>query len=93
MMDKANSNCLALVSKFVNRGQDIAVSLSNKQILVYDSLLNEIKERIQIKSIAKILGSVNSKSLSTINFICTMDGTLQIPSNYKNIGQYIYKLY
>ena len=93
MMNKANSNSLALVSKFVNRGHDIAVSLSNKQILIYDGLLNEIKERIQIKSVAKIIGSVNSKSLSAINFICTMDGTLQIFSNYKNIGQYVYKLH
>lgn len=93
MINRVNSDSLPLVSKFVNEGHDIAISLSNRQIVIYDGSLNERKEQIQTRSVVKTLGSMNSKLFSTINYICTMDGTLQIFSNYKNIGQYVYRLH
>lgn len=93
IINRVNLDSVILVSKFVNKGHNIALSLSNKKVIIYDRLLNEIKEQIQLKTVVKTLGSISSKSFNAINYICTMDGTLQIFISYKHFGQYIYKLH
>ncbi|CAL9732451.1 hypothetical protein MOUN0_N10374 [Monosporozyma unispora] len=83
---------LSLGSKFMNHDNDIAISMANRQFLIYDNKLQDIKETINMPSVIKLFGSVGNPS-SNINYACTMDGSLYIFSDYKNILKHVFKLH
>lgn len=87
---------LSLGSKFLDNGADIAISMANKQFLVYDNKLNEIKETISTPSVIKLFGSVpnyKQDSKSNLNYACTMDGTIYLFDKYETILNTHYKLH
>lgn len=88
------TSVLPLGSKFLNSNinKDIAVSIANKQLLIYKDRLKKVKHTLKPKSVIKLFGSVDSIS-SSLNYACTMDGSLYLFSESATALENAYRIH
>lgn len=92
LVNNVTTNMLSIGSKFISQDKDIAISMANKQFLVYHSNFQAVKDTIKTPSVIKLFGSVQHPTLN-LNYACTMDGSLYIYNDYQNILKSMYKLH
>lgn len=92
VVNNTATKVLSIGSKFMSQGKDIAISMANKEFLIYHNGLKLVKDKIKTPSVIKLFGSVQHPTLH-LNYACTMDGSLYIFNDYQNILANVYKLH